>query len=114
MATKYEPEGLLTRILYPSSSDRRRNRSGATKDTKAVSTVTVTSSVGQSTTGLLEYMDDFTVSLIDASGEHHSWSREESGLKVEVHDPLGAHQGLLEQYTDADMHNVLAYLETLK
>jgi cytochrome c oxidase cbb3-type subunit III len=113
VATKYEPEGLLTRILYPAPNDRGRNP-GPPKNTKAVSTVTVTTPTGQSTTGLLEDMDDFTVSLIDASGEHHSWSREEPGLKVEVHDPLKAHQELLEQYTDADMHNVLAYLETLK
>ncbi len=113
VATKYEPEGLLSRILYPSANERGR-RSSKVRDAKAVSSVTVTSPVGQSTTGALEYMDDFTVSLVDASGEHHSWSREEPGLKVEVRDPLKAHQELLTQYTDADMHNVLAYLETLK
>ena len=33
---------------------------------------------------------------------------------MEVHDPLAAHAELLRQYTDADMHNVLAYLVTLK
>ena len=113
VASKYEPEGLLGRILYPSSHDRDRRSSGV-QDPKAVSTVTVTSPVGQTTSGRLEYIDDFTVSLIDSSGEHHSWSREEPGLKVDVQDPLKAHQELLEQYTDADMHNVLAYLETLK
>jgi cytochrome c oxidase cbb3-type subunit III len=113
VAAKYESEGLLTRILYPSAHDNVR-KPGAAKDSKAVSTVTVTSPTGKSTTGVLEYLDDFTVSLLDASGEYHSWSREEPGLKVEIHDPLKAHQDLLPQYTDADMHNVLAYLETLK
>jgi len=113
VAAKYEPEGLLTRILYPSPNDNVR-KSGNAKDSKAASTVTVTSPTGQSTTGVLAYIDDFTVSLMDASGEYHSWSREEPGLKVEIHDPLKAHQELLPQYTDADMHNILAYLETLK
>ena len=113
MASKYEPEGLLSRILYPSVHERG-NSSGKASDPKALSTVTVTSPVGQSTSGVLEYMDDFTVSLVDASGEHHSWSRDEPGLKVDVKDPLKGHQELLTQYTDADMHNVLAYLETLK
>ena len=113
VASKYESEGLLSRILYPSANDHGRSSSKASNP-KALSTVTVTSPVGQSTSGVLEYMDDFTVSLVDSSGEHHSWSREEPGLKVEVHDPLKAHQELLTQYTDADMHNVLAYLETLK
>jgi cytochrome c oxidase cbb3-type subunit 3 len=113
VAAKYEPEGLLNRMLYPSANERGR-KSSVAKDPKAVSAVTVTSPVGQSTTGALEYMDDFTVSLVDESGEHRSWSREEPGLKVEVRDPLKGHQELLTQYTDADMHNVLAYLETLK
>jgi len=113
VASKYEPEGLLSRILYPSTNERGR-RSAKMSDPKALSTVTVTSPVGQTTSGALEYLDDFTVSLVDASGEHHSWSRDEPGLKVEVKDPLKGHQELLTQYTDADMHNVLAYLETLK
>ena len=113
VASKYEAEGLLSRILYPSANDHGRSSAKAS-DPKALSTVTVISPTGQSTSGVLEYMDDFTVSLVDASGEHHSWSREEPGLKVEIHDPLKAHQELLTQYTDTDMHNVLAYLETLK
>jgi cytochrome c553 len=114
VAGKYEPEGLLSRILYPSANERGRSSGRAAKDPKALSTVTVTSPVGQSTSGALEYMDDFTVSLVDASGEHRSWSRDEAGLKVDIKDPLKGHQELLTQYTDADMHNVLAYLETLK
>jgi mono/diheme cytochrome c family protein len=112
IAGKYEPEGLLGRMLYPSANERGGR--GKVSDPKAMSTVTVISPTGQTTSGVLEYLDDFTVSLVDASGEHHSWSREEPGLKVEVHDPLKAHQDLLTQYTDKDMHDVLAYLETLK
>lgn len=113
IAGKYEPEMLLNRMLYPSVNERGRN-SSKVSDPKAVSTVTVISPNGQSTSGTLDYLDDFTVSLVDSSGEHRSWSRDEPGLKVEVHDPLKAHQELLTQYTDKDMHDVLAYLETLK
>ena len=51
--------------------------------------------------------------LRDASGEYHSFSRD-AHVKVEVHDPLAAHAELLKKYTDADMHNLLAYLVTLK
>ena len=36
------------------------------------------------------------------------------GVKVEVRDPLAAHHELLDRYTDADMHNVTAYLETTR
>ena len=60
-------------------------------------------------------MDEFSVSLYDGSGEYHSWLIEKNpGIKIEVNNPLAAHIALLQKYTDADMHNVLAYLETLK
>jgi cytochrome c oxidase cbb3-type subunit III len=35
-------------------------------------------------------------------------------VKVQVDDPLSAHFVQLGKYTDSDMHNVYAYLETLK
>ena len=37
-----------------------------------------------------------------------------SSIKLEVKDPLAAHRSLLTKYTDSDMHNMLAYLETLQ
>lgn len=111
IASKYETEALLSHILYPEV----RSRGAATStDPKAQSTVTITSGSGAPTTGTLTYLDDFTVSLRDASGENKSWSRDTPGLQVQVKDPLQAHADLLPKYTDADMHNVLAYLETMK
>ena len=63
----------------------------------------------------LERLDDFSVALTDSSGEYRSWVfDDEKGIKVDVHDPLEEHAQMLTQYTDADMHNILAYLETLK
>jgi cytochrome c oxidase cbb3-type subunit 3 len=35
-------------------------------------------------------------------------------VKVTVHDPLQAHREMLAKYTDADIHNLFAYLETLR
>jgi cytochrome c oxidase cbb3-type subunit 3 len=35
-------------------------------------------------------------------------------VKVDVRDPLKAHRELMKRYTDADMHNLFAYLETLR
>ena len=34
--------------------------------------------------------------------------------KVEIDNPIAAHEAMLPKYTDAEMHNMLAYLETLK
>ena len=34
--------------------------------------------------------------------------------KIEIHDPLAVHKQLLQTYTDRDIHNVTAYLVTVK
>ena len=56
--------------------------------------------------------DDFTVTVLDPVGERQTY--EKSAVKVTVEDLLSAHFEQLGKYTDADMHNVYAYLETLK
>lgn len=105
IAKKYDAVTLQSRFLYP------RPRPG---DSQPVRTeVTVKLASGQQVAGTLEYLDDFNVALRDASGDYHSFSRD-AHVKVEVRDPLAAHAELLKKYTDADMHNVLAYLVTLK
>ena len=60
----------------------------------------------------LDHLDEFTVALHDSAGWYRSFPRE--SVQVEVQDPRAAHEALLSKYTDNDMHNVLAYLETLK
>jgi len=57
-------------------------------------------------------MDDFNLSVIDGAGNYRSWPRE--SIKVELDDRLAGHRQLLEKYTDTDMHNLTAYLVTLK
>jgi hypothetical protein len=64
-------------------------------------------------TGVLDRIDDFNVSLRDSGGEYHSWLRT-SSLKVELNDPLDTHHKLLDVITDKNMHDVTAYLESLK
>lgn len=63
-------------------------------------------------TGELLRIDDFNVSLRDAAGQYHDWTRTAS-LKVEIDDPLARHRELLDVYTDRDIHNVVRYLESL-
>jgi len=75
--------------------------------------VTVTSAAGKAIRGALVRIDDFKVSLRDDAGQTQMFERA-ANVKVEVHDPLAAHHELLDQYTDADMHNIVAYLESLK
>jgi cytochrome c oxidase cbb3-type subunit 3 len=72
----------------------------------------VTPPNGAPVTGRLTYRDEFNVALTDADGWHHSWPA--ANVKIDLDDKLEAHAALLPKYTDADMHNVLAYLQTLK
>jgi len=72
----------------------------------------VTLPSGQTVTGRIRTMTDFDLSLTDSSGEYHYWPRNQ--VKVEIEDKLAGHRALLAKYTDADIHNLTAYLVTLK
>ncbi len=109
IANKYEPPALQQRFLFPQGISFGR---GGVNRAKPV-TVTVTPASGAAVTGVLDRIDDFDVSLRDSSGEYHSWKRV-PGLKVEQHDPYAGHVALLDQYTDKNIHDIIAYLETLK
>ena len=93
---------LLQRMLNPGNGG---GRSASPK-------VTVTPRSGPPVTGELQYRDEFTVALTDSEGWYRSFST--SLVRVQVDDPLEAHVEQVGKYTDADMHNVLAYLQTLR
>jgi cytochrome c oxidase cbb3-type subunit III len=77
-------------------------------------TVTVTEASGQKVEGRLDRLDDFLVVLTPADGVQRSFRRDGDVPKVELHDPLAGHKQLLPVYTDKDIHDVTAYLVTLK
>jgi len=79
-----------------------------------VPTVTVTQANGQKVEGTLVRYDDFIVVLKLPDGTERSIRRDGDTPKVEVHDPQDAHRKLLPTYTDKDIHDVTAYLVTLK
>lgn len=110
IASKYDPPGLQLKVVFPQNRAVARVGSGSTRKPL---TVTVTTASGESVTGVPTELDDFNVSLHDASGRYYSFARG-PGVKVEKHDPYAAHVALLNEYTDKEMHDVVAYLETLK
>lgn len=73
---------------------------------------TVTEPSGEKVSGTIRHEDDFTISLVDAGGQFHEWPR--SSVKVEVEDDLAGHRAMLPKYSNADIHNMTAYLVTLK
>ena len=50
--------------------------------------------------------------LRDADGVYHSWPTRLVHYKV--NSPVDAHVEQFPKYTDADVHNLMAYLQTLK
>jgi mono/diheme cytochrome c family protein len=63
--------------------------------------------------GRVTQISDFRITLVDGSGASRTIDRD-SGIEVRINDPLAAHQEMLMTLTNEDMHNVTAYLETLK
>jgi cytochrome c oxidase cbb3-type subunit III len=78
----------------------------------AKSKVTVTLASGQTITGTLAYRDEFTVALTDPTGAYRSWRTSDVEYKIDA--PVNAHVDLFSKYTDEDIHNLMAYLQTLR
>jgi cytochrome c oxidase cbb3-type subunit 3 len=97
IASRFEGLQLEEQMLYPK---------------KAKSKVTVTLASGESIAGTLEYLDEFTVGLFDPSGVYRSWRTQDVKYKIDA--PVNAHVELFSKYTDADIHNLMAYLQTLR
>ncbi len=97
VARRFEGLRLEERMLYP-------------RDAK--STVEVTLPSGETVKGILAYQDEFTIALKDSAGVYRSWQVER--VKFKVDSPVEAHVEQFPKYTDDDIHNLMAYLQTLK
>jgi cytochrome c oxidase cbb3-type subunit III len=112
IGSRYDGFSLQARWLNPRGGGRGGRGGGPSA--KAAITVTVTPPNGPAVSGRLDRIDDFSVSLHDGAGEYHSFTREGAVPKVVVTDPLKAHTELLGKYADANIHDLTAYLVTLK
>ena len=72
----------------------------------------VTTADGRSVSGAVSRQDDFFVSIYDAAGDYHNWPLDK--VKVEIEDKLQGHRALLPKYSNAQIHDMTAYLVTLK
>lgn len=105
--------GIATRIPDAANLQQRFLFPALRRDGPNQVTGTVTRRDGAPITGTIVRIDDFSISIRDAAGEFHSFNRGPD-VTVQVSDPLAAHHDLLDRYTDTDMHNLTAYLATLK
>jgi cytochrome c oxidase cbb3-type subunit 3 len=97
IANKYSGLKLEEQMLFPGGAHAK---------------VTVHLKSGESISGRLAYRDEFTIGLIDSEGRYQSWSTRQ--VQFSVDDPAARHADLLPKYSDDDIHNLMAYLQTLK
>ena len=110
IGAKYEPVTLPGKFLQPDST---WTEGSPPHPVNAIS-VTVALPSGDSFTGVPFNYDDFNVSLREPSGAYRSFKRGKDGPRVEIHNRLQFHLDLLMHISDAEIHNMTAYLVTLK
>jgi mono/diheme cytochrome c family protein len=114
IGSRLEPIDIQQRFLFPAISGRGgRGRGGAATPNPTAVRISVTPPGGQPVSGVLVQMDDFFVSVRTDDGTFQT-IRRVPGTKVDRQDPLAYHIELLDRLTDKNMHDVVAYLETLK
>lgn len=111
-------KGIATRIPDPKALQNRwvaggSGRRGAGAGAHPV-TATVTQPSGEKIDGRLVRIDDFLITVALPDATIRTFRRDGDAPKVDVHDPMKAHRDLLPVYTDQNMHDVTAYLATLK
>jgi cytochrome c oxidase cbb3-type subunit 3 len=97
IASKYQGLQLEQHMLYP-------------RDAKSTATVTLPS--GKVLQGKVEYHDEFTLGIVLADGTYRSWPV--GKIKYKIDAPQEAHAELFSKYTDDDIHNLMAYIQTLR
>jgi mono/diheme cytochrome c family protein len=113
IGTRHEGPALQSLIAFGAiGGGRGRGDPGAASRTARRAAVTLPD--GETVSGVLLRLTDFDVTIRDDQGTQHSWLRSMNGPAVKVTDPLQGHIDLLPKYTDADIHDLTAYLATLK
>jgi cytochrome c oxidase cbb3-type subunit III len=97
IASRYQGLELEEQMLYPKH---------------AKSKITVTLASGQTITGTLAYQDEFTIGITDSAGLYRSWRTRDVHFTIDA--SVNAHVEQFSKYTDADIHNLMAYLQTLR
>ena len=106
IGSKYDAATLTDRFINP--------RAGRGNVSKLPVKVKVTLPNGQTVSGNLVAITDFFVTLQEDSGARKSFTRDNDVPKVEINDPVQAHLDMMLHWTDDNMHNLTAYLVTLK
>jgi cytochrome c oxidase cbb3-type subunit III len=100
VATRLSPVDLQQAIVYPDDPHAPKP------------TAVITSKDGSRYEGTLIERDEFRISIIGKDSWYRSFAVPD--VSIDIHDPLEAHRVLMNRYTDADIHNLFAFLESFK
>lgn len=115
IGAKYEPAVLQGRLLLPRGRVARPGEQAPPLYMDATAVNATVTAGGETATGGIVRLTDFEVTIYDrAAGRQRTWLRNGDTPKVVVTDPLQAHVDHLPKWTDAEMHNMTAYLSGLK
>ena len=110
IGSKYDPKTLQDTIFNGGGTGML----GIPSPTAPPRTVSVTMPTGELIKGRLVTIDDFIVVLMDADGNRRTIRRDGDSPGVQVSNPLQAHLDRVRSWEDQDLHNLTAYLVTLK
>jgi len=111
IGVKYSTAQLQGRIVLPRGSGGYPGRG---TELPPYRSVTVVLPSGERYSGVLVAISLFNVTVRDAAGAARSFGRDGDVPRIEIVDPLQAHLDLMRTLTDADMHNLTAFLVTLR
>ncbi len=97
VARKYPPVELEAHMLYPGEKPK---------------SAVITLASGEQVRGTVVRDDDFMIGVRDPSGWYRSFSRDK--VKAEIHDPLETHRKLLDTLSTSQVHDLFAFVNSLK
>jgi len=111
IGSKYPPAVLQGRMVLPIGDG---GYPGLTPSEPPRIRVRISDSEGKTVSGLLVFLSDYAVTVVDTSGERHTFPRHGDVPKIAMEDPLQAHLDRQSILTDRQMHDLTAYLATLE
>lgn len=117
IGAKYTPEKLQGRMMLPRGSGGWPSNAVPGKPNGAGDVyrqATVTTDSGDQFSGNILYISDYYITVENAAGLRRTFARHGDAPRVAITDPLQAHLDQLATISPTDMHNLTAYLETLK
>jgi len=113
VGAKYKPDELQALMIYPGPNALSLMGINLRHVDKPPVHVTAVLKSGEMISGTAVHVGEYDISLHDESGTYRSFPRD-AAAKLDIQDPLAAHERLQSKLSDREIHDLLAYLAGLK